>query len=123
MTRYQGEDIAFSLTLKDVAEGDNIADFEDVERLVVDMFTNETNVVKYEYKSTGTPTTGYETLTLSDDKMTLTGVIEAAKTKLFCGQIITNIYVKPTGDAPLQMITAAQTGIMVKPNLIKTESV
>jgi len=124
MIRHQGEDIAFELNITDSLA--DVASFDDVERVVLALYTDESKIVKFEYKATGAATTGYQALTL-DTSVTghtkLKGVLKNGDTKLMHGNLLCSVYVKPEDSPQYQMLTAAATGIVIKVNLLKTESV
>jgi len=125
MIRHQGEDIAFELNITNSLA--DVASFDDVERVVLALYTDESKIVKFEYKSDGSATTtGYQALTL-DTSVTghtkLKGVLKNGDTKLMHGNLLCSVYVKPEDSPQYQMLTAAATGIVIKVNLLKTESV
>ena len=117
--RYQGEDIEYSLTIM------TSETLSDMARIVVYLYTHQSNVVKFEWKAQGQTTTGYTAMTVDSQAPTkkLIATLTAANTKLMEGSLLCNVYCQRTGKAALQSICAADTGIRIMCNLVKTESV
>jgi len=121
MKKYQGDDIYFALNFDSTTNPD-ITSFNDLENVIVYIYTNESNIVKYSLVSK----TGYEPLINKGGLgMKLEGMMKSAYTKNMLGQIMIDIMCVKTstvGDLKENVTQKAMSGIFILPSLIKAEA-
>jgi hypothetical protein len=116
MTHYQGEDIEFSLSVKQVSGGD-LASWNDVERLCIYMYTHTNKIAKFSSKSE----TGYIQLVKSSNTM-MTGVIPSEYTKVMEGALLCDVYIMPKKGS-VEQIQRVKTGINIEYTPISAETI
>lgn len=115
MTHYQGEDIEFAITLKNLGAND-MKSWNDASRIVVYFYTHASYIAKFSNKVEA----GYRQLTKVSDTQ-LTAVIPSADTRVFEGPLICDVYIHPkTGD--VEQIRRVSTGITIEYTPIKEET-
>lgn len=112
----QGEDIKFYADLEVKHAGD-IDVWTRFNSITIYAYTNESYIVKYRYPSNPS-ITGYETLTLSQDLKTLSGIIAGNHTKNMLGALIVEIMVNLNGN---NEIIKRNTGLRIAADQIKHE--
>jgi hypothetical protein len=114
MEKYQGEDISFRVKFQK-GENANINSFADLSEIILYVYTDGCDIVKFSYPAKD----GYETLTLVDN-LTLTGVISASKTKTMApGALRVEVRAKNGSE---NMIEKRITGIVLTKDVIKLET-
>ena len=120
MIRYQGESIDFYVSINDISTVEKWTDFDFVD---IYLYTDTSNIVKFRNYSTAVKPTGSAlSLTMSDDKKTLSGVIPSDKTKTMLGALKMNIAAVIVDDPTNTVyIKSIETGIEIKYAPIKAE--
>lgn len=114
MTYYQGDDINFSIDIKQVA-GTDISDWSFFPSVVVYLYTHQSYIVKFKNGNNE----GYESLRLSNDATTYSGRLKPEHTRLMKGALKMSIRVQEeTGDISTKEI---ETGIRITETPIKYE--
>lgn len=116
MTRYQGEDIEFTLTLKPQGDTD-IRTWSECDKVVVYLYTPDTGHIS-KFATNGGE--GYNTLTPVNAE-TLGGVIPTADTINMKGCVVCDVYLRTTGRE-LDLIHRARTCIVIESTKIKAEA-
>lgn len=115
MRYYQGDDINFSIDIRQVAGSDG-ADWSFFPSVVVYLCTHKSYLAKFKNGST---TTGYAKLILSADSKTYSGKLTSEQTRLMKGALRMSIRVKDeSNDVSTKDIT---TGIYIAETPIKHE--
>lgn len=114
MTHYQGEDIEFAITLKNLGLNE-MQTWNEASRVVVYFYTHTSYIAKFSTLQEN----GYHQLTQSNDTQ-LVGVIPSADTKVLEGPLICDVYIHPLhGD--VEKIRRVNIGIQVLYTPIKDE--
>lgn len=114
MKRYQGEDIEFALSIKQVGGG--LTSWNDVKRLVIYFYTHTNHIAKFSSISE----TGYVQLTQSSTTM-VTGVISSEYTKVMEGALLCDVYIMPSKGS-VEQIQRVSTGINIVATPISIET-
>lgn len=113
MTYYQGDDINFSLDIKQVAGTDT--DWSYFPSVVVYLYTHQSYIAKFN----NTEAEGYAKIQLSADKKTYTGKLSPDQTRMMSGPLKMSIRViDESNDVSTKDIN---TGIRIAPTPIKYE--
>jgi hypothetical protein len=118
MKKYQGEDIAFSLTF-DNQDNPNIKDFGDVSNVIVYAYTGEDNIQKFSMVEKE----GHSPLEIVTPDTIISGIISSKYTSKMSGQIIIEVMIEipsETGDSKENLIKKAYSGIFIVPSAIKS---
>ena len=117
MRYYQGDDINFSIDIKQVASND-VADWSNFPSVVVYLYTHKSYIAKFKVGKQAQGT-GYEELKVSTDQKTISGRLAPEKTRLMQGPLRMSIRVK---DASNDVSTKDfETKIRIEPTPIKHE--
>lgn len=115
MTFYQGEDIEFSLSLKDIAEN-SLKSWDDVARFVVYFYTHTNHIAKF----STLVEEGYIQLVKSSNTQVV-GVIPSEYTRTMNGTLRCDVYALPKNGS-VDKITTANTGITILQTPISIET-
>lgn len=114
MTYYQGDDINFSIDIKQVA-GTDISDWSYFPSVVVYLYTHQSHIVKFKNGIND----GYESLVLNNDATTYSGKLTPEHTRLMKGALKMSMRVQDeAGDVSTKEI---ETGIRIADTPIKYE--
>jgi hypothetical protein len=114
MTYYQGDDINFSIDIKQVA-GNDITDWSFFPSVVVYLYTHQSHIVKFK---NGT-NEAYESLVLNKDATTYSGKLTRNKTRLMKGALKMSLRV--TDESMNTSTKEIDTGIRIAETPIKYE--
>lgn len=120
MIRYQGESIDFYVSINDISTVEKWTDFDFVD---IYFYTNSSRVTKFRtYTTNNKPAGSALSLTMSDDKKTLSGIIPSANTKTMQGALKMDIAAVIVDDPTNTVyIKSMATGIDIEYAPIKAE--
>jgi hypothetical protein len=114
MTYYQGDDINFSIDIKQVA-GTDISDWSFFPSVVVYLYTHQSYIVKFKNGNNE----GYESMVLSNEAATYSSKLKPEQTRMMKGPLKMIIRVQDEqGDISTKEI---ETGIRIAETPIKYE--
>lgn len=114
MTYYQGDDINFSIDIKQVA-GTDISDWSYFPSVVVYLYTHQSYIVKFKNGTTDR----YEPMVLDNDAITYSGKLTPDHTRMMKGPLKMSMRVTDeAGDISTKEI---ETGIRIAETPIKYE--
>lgn len=114
MTYYQGDDINFSIDIKQVA-GNDITDWSYFPSVVVYLYTHQSYIVKFKNRTNE----GYESLVLNNDATTYSGKLTPKQTRKMKGALRMSMRVQ---DESQDISTIEiETGIRIAETPIKYE--
>lgn len=114
MTYYQGDDINFSIDIKQVA-GNDTTDWSFFPSVVVYLYTHQSYIVKFKNRTNA----GYESLELNNDATTYSGKLTPEQTRNMKGALKMSMRVTDeAGDISTKEI---ETGIRIAETPIKYE--
>lgn len=111
MIKYQGESVDFGLSVE-AKNPTDLQSWEGINNVTIYLYTNSSYIVKYKYPETS----GYKPLSMSNDKKTIVGVLDAQETSKMLGQLYIEILVEDH-----TAIEKYNTGIVIQPTNIKNE--
>lgn len=120
MIRYQGESIDFYISINEISTVEKWTDFDHVD---IYFYTNSSRVTKFRtYVTNDKPAGSAISLTMSEDKKTLSGIIPSDNTKTMHGALKMDIAAVIVDDQTNTVyINSVETGIDIQYAPIKAE--